>query len=127
MKRILGLVLLGLSAILASCERHPQPEPQPGVNPEYDYICQLPVVEHGKTAWVPGDKILVHGGSSDNQKIFTLTEKDIIDDTLCTVNLEGLKRYKGSLRGILVPYAYYKLAGKFLGIKIQSFNALLLA
>ncbi|MBR5141764.1 MAG: DUF4832 domain-containing protein [Bacteroidales bacterium] len=106
MKRILGLALLGLSAIFASCERHPQPEPEPGVNPEYDYICQLPVVEHGKTAWVPGDKILVHGGSSDNQKIFTLSEKDIIDDTLCVVNLEGLKRYKGTNSTVKFLAAY---------------------
>ena len=88
------LALLSIMMILSGCERNEQPEQEPDATPGVPYICQLPVVEHGKEAWVPGDKILFHGGSVDNQKIVTLTEADIIDDTLCTVDLSGLKPYK---------------------------------
>ena len=106
MKRYLFLALLGIAALFASCERNPQPEPDTEVNPEFLYTCQLPVVEHGKAAWVPGDKILIHGGSSDNQKIITLTEKDIIDDTLCRVSVEGITRYKAANSTIKFIAAY---------------------
>lgn len=88
------LVIAALCAICASCDRPAQPEPDSGAGQEKSYICQLPLVEHGKTAWTPGDKILFHGGSVDNQKIVTLSEADIIDDTLCTVDLTGLKPFK---------------------------------
>jgi len=94
MKRAMTLALLSIMMILSGCERNEQPEQKPDATPGVPYICQLPVVEHGKEAWVPGDKILFHGGSVDNQKIVTLTEADIIDDTLCTVDLSGLKPYK---------------------------------
>lgn len=85
-------------ALMMSCERPEQPDPEqtPDINQNTIYTCMLPVVENGKTAWEPGDKILVHGGSADNQKVFTLTADDIKDDTLCTINLEGIKPYKAS-------------------------------
>ena len=93
MKRIFFIAIL--SALIASCERPVNPEPQPGPSGNgKTYICQLPVVEFGKEAWVPGDKILFHGGSSDNQKIVTLKAEDIIDDTLFTVDLSDLKAFK---------------------------------
>ena len=104
MKRYLILAILGITALFASCERTPQPEVE--VNPEFVYTCQLPVVEHGKAAWLPGDKILIHGGSSDNQKIITLTEKDIINDTLCRVSIEGITRYKGTNSTVKYLVAY---------------------
>ena len=93
MKRIFFIAIL--SALIASCERPVNPEPQPGPSGNgKTYICQLPVVEFGKEAWVPGDKILFHGGSSDNQMIVTLKAEDIIDDTLFTVDLSSLKAFK---------------------------------
>lgn len=94
MKRIYGIAIL-CAALFASCERpaNPEPQPEPSGNGK-TYICQLPVVEFGKEAWVPGDKILFHGGSSDNQVIVTLKAEDIIDDTLFTVDLSSLKAFK---------------------------------
>ena len=94
MKRIICIATL-CAALIASCERPVNPEPQPGPSGNgKTYICQLPVVELGKEAWVPGDKILFHGGSSDNQMIVTLKAEDIIDDTLFTVDLSSLKAFK---------------------------------
>ena len=93
MKRIFFIAIL--SALIASCERPVNPEPQPGPSGNgKTYVCQLPVVEFGKEAWVPGDKILFHGGSSDNQVIVTLKAEDIVDDTLFTVDLSSLKAFK---------------------------------
>ena len=94
MKRIICIATL-CAALIASCERpvNPEPQPEPSGNGK-TYICQLPVVEFGKEAWVPGDKILFHGGSTDNQMIVTLKAEDIIDDTLFTVDLSSLKAFK---------------------------------
>ena len=92
MKRILFIATL--CALIASCERPVNPEPQPAPGNGKTYLCQLPVVEFGKEAWVPGDKILFHGGSSDNQMIVTLKAEDIVDDTLFTVDLSELKAFK---------------------------------
>ena len=84
-----------LSALIASCERPVNPEPQPGPSGAgKTYVCHLPIIENGKAAWVPGDKILFHGGSTDNQMIVTLKAEDIIDDTLFTVDLSSLKAFK---------------------------------
>lgn len=91
MKRIFAIAIL--CALIVACERPVQPEPDPVTGGKI-YICQLPVVELGKEAWEPGDKILFHGGSSDNQMIVTLKAEDIIDDTLFTVDLSELKAYK---------------------------------
>ena len=91
MKRILFIATL--CALIASCDRPVDPEPVPSGNGK-EYICRLPLVEHGKTAWIPGDKILFHGGSTDNQKIVTITETDIINDTLFKVDLSELKAFK---------------------------------
>ena len=93
MKRIICIATL-CAALIASCERPVNPEPQPAPGNGKTYLCQLPVVEFGKEAWVPGDKILFHGGSSDNQMIVTLKAEDIVDDTLFTVDLSSLKAFK---------------------------------
>lgn len=96
MKRFLGITILYV--LLASCERpvNPEPQPEPSENAK-EYVCRLPLVEHGKTAWKAGDQILFHGGSTDNQKIVTLSETDIINDTLFKVNLSELKAYKSKI------------------------------
>lgn len=87
-----------LCALCASCERPVQPTPEPDSQPDvYEgtvYTCVLPAIKDVKEAWVPGDKILFHGGSADNQKIVTLTAEDIKNDTLFTVDLADIKPYK---------------------------------
>ena len=80
-------------ALFASCNEPVDPTPEPQVDPESIYTCYLPVVENGKAAWVPGDKILIHGGSSENQKVVTLTAEDIVADTLCKVSVQGVTPY----------------------------------
>ena len=93
MKKIACMVVS--FALFNACNEPVNPEPDPVVDPEStEYTCVLPVVEYGKARWESGDKILFHGGSADNQKIVTLTEADIIDDTLCKVDLSGLTPYK---------------------------------
>ena len=105
MKRLITLFWACL-AIFAACDKPVDPTPQPEPNPESIYTCYLPVVENGKPAWVPGDKILIHGGSSENQKIVTLTAEDIVADTLCKVSVEGVNPYneKGSAVKYFVAY-----------------------
>lgn len=106
MKRL--SVLLIFCMVFALCERpvQPTPEPEPDSGQESLYVCKLPLIEHGKTAWIPGDKILLHGGSVDNQKIVTLASEDIIDDTLCRVDLSGLKPYKPKVGEVKFFAAY---------------------
>ena len=97
MKRLICIATL-CAALIASCERPVNPEPQPGPSGNgKTYLCRLPVVEFGKEAWVPGDKILFHGGSSENQKVVTLKAEDIINDTLFTVDLSDIKAHKSSI------------------------------
>lgn len=102
MKRLITSVLACM-ALLASCTEPVQPTPEPNENNgTTTYTCQLPVVEYGKAAWLPGDKILIHGGSSANQKIVTLAAEDIINDTLCKVNVEGVNPFNE--KGVNVKY-----------------------
>ena len=92
MKKLITSAIACL-ALLAACNEPVDPTPGPEVNPESIYSCYLPVVENGKAAWVPGDKILIHGGSSENQKVITLKAEDIIADTLCKISIEGINPY----------------------------------
>jgi hypothetical protein len=55
-------------------------EPEQNLDGEFVYSCQLPEIENGKAAWVPGDQILIHGEYSADQKIVTLTPADISED-----------------------------------------------
>lgn len=105
MKRIVISALMFI-ALAASCERPVPPEPGPDEVVGTEFTCVLPLVENGKTAWLPGDKILFHGGSSDNQKIVTLTAEDIKDDTLFTVDLAGLNPYKAQNVNVRFLAAY---------------------
>ena len=108
MNRILISALMCI-AMMASCERpapQPEPDPQPSAYDGTVYTCVLPLVENGKSAWVPGDKILFHGGSSDNQMIVTLKAEDIKDDTLFTVDLAELEPYKAKNVNVKYLAAY---------------------
>lgn len=95
MKKLITSAIACL-ALLASCNEpaDPTPGPDTNVDPESIYTCMLPVVENGKAAWVPGDQILIHGGSADNQKIVTLKAEDIVADTLCHISVEGVTPFK---------------------------------
>ena len=92
MKKLITSAIACL-ALLAACNEPVDPTPGPEANPESIYSCYLPVVENGKAAWVPGDKILIHGGSSENQKVITLKAEDIVADTLCKISIEGINPY----------------------------------
>ena len=92
---------------LAACNDHIAAESEQDIDTDSTvYTCILPDVEYGKSAWEPGDKILFHGGSADNQKIVTLTNADIVDDTLCTVDLSGLVPYKAEKVNVRYFAAY---------------------
>ena len=87
--------LLSLAAICALVFSACDPMEEQQQNGEFTYSCQLPEVENGKTAWVPGDQILIHGEFSEDQKIVTLTTKDIsADGKTCYVNVEGVTPFE---------------------------------
>ena len=91
MKKIFCIAML--CALFVSCEKNIGPEPE---NQASKYACELPAsYVNGKQAWVPGDKILVHGEYSKDQVIFTLTPADISDDgKTCYVSVAGIAPYE---------------------------------
>ena len=104
MKKLIASLLWGFLAFTA-CNEPVEPAPEPEQNYTI-YKCLLPTIENGKAAWVPGDKILLHGGSSANQKIVTLTAEDIVNDTICTVSVEGITPYKAKNNNVKYLAAY---------------------
>ena len=98
--------LMAFAACNNPVDPTPAPEPGTGGTTTTVYKCLLPSVENGKTAWEAGDKILLHGGSSDNQKIVTLSAEDIVNDTICTVSVEGLTPYKAKNNNVKYLAAY---------------------
>ena len=90
MKRTLFIAAILCAAVSASCNKNTIEEP---VTPEtYTFTCSLPdtkvsIDNEGKTAWVPGDKILIHAGENGDKSItITLTAGDIIDDKTATIS-----------------------------------------
>ena len=81
-----------LCALFASCERTIGPDPE---NQADKYACELPAsYVNGKQAWVPGDKILIHGEYSKDQSIVTLTPADISEDgKTCYLSVDGIEPY----------------------------------
>lgn len=91
MKKSLVVALAGL-AVLSSCDSMKGPDSVLDI--EGKIAVQLPVIENGKAAWVPGDKILIHGETSADQALRTLTERDITQDgKTCYVSVEGVAPY----------------------------------
>jgi hypothetical protein len=90
MKRIFCIAML--CALFASCERTIGPDPE---NQADKYACELPAsYVNGKQAWVPGDKILIHGEYSKDQSIVTLTPADISEDgKTCYLSVDGIEPY----------------------------------
>ena len=92
MKHLLNFAAI-CAVILTAC--NPTVEPELNLDGEFIYSCQLPEVENGKTAWVPGDQILIHGEYSADQKIVTLSPADISEDgKTCYVNVEGVTPFE---------------------------------
>ena len=87
------LIIAAACALLASCERPDGPEP---VDNSDKYACALPeAYVNGKTAWVPGDQILVHGEKTDDQVVFTLAPADISEDgKTCYLSVDGIAPYE---------------------------------
>lgn len=91
MKRILCIV--AACACFISCE---EPIDQNGpVDIEGKHALILPEVSDGKAAWLPGDRILVHGETSADEVLVTLTAGDIsTDGKTCYVSVEGIAPYE---------------------------------
>ena len=59
------------------------------------HACIIPAVPNGKSSWVPGDKIAVHGEYVKDQKVFTLTAQDIsANGKRCYLDLSDIPPYE---------------------------------
>lgn len=93
MKRIFSIALLS-AALFASCEKPVGPEPS-GQESSDKYACELPVTENGKASWEIGDKLIIHGENTSDQKTVTLTAEDISDDgKVCYLSVGGVTPYE---------------------------------
>lgn len=92
MKRIFSIAIV--CALFASCEKPVGPEP--GQENSEKYSCELPAsYVNGKESWVPGDQIVIHGESSQDQAVVTLTAADIsADGKTCYVSVAGVTPYE---------------------------------
>lgn len=129
MKKIFSIALM-CAALFASCERSEGPEPDGQGNGD-KYSIELPASDvNGKHAWMSGDQILIHGGSSKDQVVVTLTPADISEDRkTCYVSVEGVTPYEQN--GVKSKYymAYPAEAVQSVSKDINTFsttNALLL-
>lgn len=78
---------------LVSCER--ASETEKGNGELQKHSCSLPASENGKSSWLPGDMLLIHGEMSADQKIITLTAEDIsADGKTCYLSVEGVPPYE---------------------------------
>ena len=98
MKRLLSALLL-CAIVFCSCNKELPEGPGGSGNPTDTlgkYSCVLPsTTVNGKTAWLPGDKIVVHGEYSKDQITITLTAADIAaDGKTCYFSIDGLEPYE---------------------------------
>lgn len=91
MKNIFRPLVLCLT-IISAC----QDIDEPVLDTEGKYACRLPESTiNGKSAWVPGDQILVHGEFAKDQIIATLTPSDIAaDGKTCYISIDGVTPYE---------------------------------
>lgn len=88
MKRIL-IASVAVVAMLTACTE------QFGVDNSNKHSCTLPSYENGKTSWVAGDQLLIHGETSEDQKVITLTPSDIsADGKTCYVSVDGVAPFE---------------------------------
>ena len=103
MKKLLFLCLASL-AFVASCSKHEIPDGDDApadslgittIDTIGKHACILPVAPNGKSSWIPGDKIAIHGEYVKDQKVFTLTAQDIsADGRRCYIDLSGIPPYE---------------------------------
>ena len=96
MKKLFAFALIGL-ALMTSCQEKIGTDDPQNVNSE-TYSCELPAAyKNGKSAWVPGDQILIHGKAAKDKVVVTLTPADISEDgKTCYVNFGGIEPYTQS-------------------------------
>ena len=103
MKKTVRLVAFAAALLSLSCEREKDaPAAGEGVLQGRVFTCviasptKVSVDESGKTAWEPGDEILVHAGADGTaRQVVTLTESDIsADGKKATFTLSGLEPYR---------------------------------
>lgn len=89
MKRII-VAVLSVMALLPACTEQIEV-----VDNSNKHSCTLPTYENGKASWVAGDKLLIHGETTADQKVITLTDSDIsADGTTCYVSVEGVTPFE---------------------------------
>ena len=103
MKKVLSTLLVCM-AVMSSCVNKedqlgpdvPEQTPTDTLDTEGKYACRLPeTTVNGKSAWLPGDQILVHGEFAKDQVIRTLTAADIsADGKTCYISIEGVPPYE---------------------------------
>lgn len=95
MRPIIATALACMALLACSCDKINQEEP-PVVDNSNKHACELPVTEgDGKTAWVVGDQLLIHGETSADQKIVTLEATDIsADGKICYVSVDGVAPFE---------------------------------
>lgn len=88
MKQII-VIAFALTAMLTACTE------QIVVDNSNKHACTLPDCEKGKTEWVVGDQLLIHGETNEDQKVVTLTPGDIsADGKTCYVSVEGVTPFE---------------------------------
>ena len=113
----ISVFALAATALMVSCARETNFEEQPAEKVVRTFTCtfaqpsdtKISVAEDGKTAWVPGDEIMIHGGANgaDRQKV-TLTANDIsADGKTATISFE-MEPYDRTDAGVVSKfYAQY--------------------
>ena len=92
MKRIIVTALACMAMLSACVEKEGPVEP---VDNSQKHSCELPAATNGKTAWVVGDQLLIHGEYAADQKIITLAAEDIsADGKTCYVSVEGVTPFE---------------------------------
>ena len=107
MKLLRNLLLVGCIAIFASCVETEDLTGDGSSNYDGFYTVQLPTSVNGKTSWLPGDKLVVHGEYSKDQQIITLDANDISEDgKVCTIYVSGVTPYdqKGTKTKYYIAY-----------------------
>ena len=91
-----AIAAVSAAAMLASCEPvNPEPEPEPEPQPVTKTLTFVLPADGSKTAWVAGDKIVVHGEYAAQQVTVALESGDIsADGKTATKTVENLYPYE---------------------------------
>ena len=107
---ILNIALVCVALFSACTEKDGPIDETPVEGNGYDgiYRIELPAsVENCKSAWIPGDKFVVHGESSTDQLVITLAAEDISEDgKLCNIKVEGVTPYEQKATKTVYYIAY---------------------